>query len=76
MKHHVKRNNKYTIYLFIKTQATEMELKDTSQAYLEKYPQHETIYIKICDNTVRIDTTIHDIELLENYPKENRNDKN
>ena len=52
------------------SQATEMELRETIEKYLAAHPiQHETIYIKIVDNTVRISETIEDVETLQPYPE-------
>ena len=51
------------------TQATEQALKDLIEKYLDKHRLYETVYIKIVDNTVKIGTSIDDVESHRPYPR-------
>ena len=44
------------------SQATEMELRELLQKYLEANPLRETVYIKILDNTVEVVTDVAELE--------------
>lgn len=51
------------------TQATEQALKDLIEKYLDKNRLYETVYIKIVDNTVKIGTSVEDVESHKPYPR-------
>ena len=53
-------------------QSIEMELRELIEAYLAKYPLHETVYIKIVDNTVKVGNTVPEVEVLQPYPRQEK----